>query len=105
MKVEIPDLGEGDFDAKSASVKFAWLEDKEGNPYLRVTCSAKCNLAAGGMITPEKQASFDIHDSEACDCIRAFKKVADLLRLKADVTADLANEQKPLFDKNGVGQN
>lgn len=97
MKVEIPDFDGEELKAKSATIKLDWKEDKEGELYLVVTASASCDLPGGGTVKSEKKAPFDIHDSGACDAIKAFKRIADLVKLAVDVTTDLANEQKPLF--------
>lgn len=98
MRIEIPDLSGQPLKAKSAAVKLEWKEDKEGSLYLVVTMNAGCELEGGGSVKPERKQAFDTHDSEACDAIRAFKRIADLLDFDIDVAADLANEQKPLFN-------
>lgn len=103
MRVEIPELGSDDTKAKSAGAKIEWREDKEGNSLLVVTANATCELDGGGTIKPERKMSFDVHDSEACDAIRAFKRIADIVRLDVDVDMDISNEQKPLFANINAG--
>ena len=97
MRVEIPDFGSDDLRAKSASFKIEWKADKEGELYLAFSASAQCELKSGGTITPKQTISCDISDSQACDVIRAFKRVAEIVGLQVNVETDLANEQKPLF--------
>lgn len=97
MRVEIPDFGDEELKAKSATIKLDWKEDKDGGIYLVVTASANCDSPSGGTVKSEKKVPLDVHDSPACDAIKAFKRVADIVKLAIDVEADLANEQKPLF--------
>jgi len=101
MRVEIPDFGGDELEVKSATIKLEWKEDKEGNPCMIVTSNATCDLPGGGAVRSEKKTTLDVHDSPACDAIKAFKRVADIVQLSVNVETDLANEQKPLFDRNG----
>ena len=97
MKVELPEFEGKALDAKSATLKLDWKTDKEGALYIVITTSAACDIPAGGTVKTERKREYDIHDSEPCDALRAFERIAKLLALPIDVQADLANEQKPLF--------